>query len=333
MLIKRPRPWEVSENLVTPEHVFMNRRAFLRGSSATIAGAAALGLAGCGEAAEAPTAGPNSEAALTQKAAELFPYPKNTSIPIDRPLTDESVSSTYNNFYEFGSHKRIASAAEALVSRPWRIEIAGEVDTPIEIDIDELIAQMPLEERIYRLRCVEAWSMTVPWSGFPLAALVDFAKPKSSARYLKMQTFMDPDVASGQRQRWYPWPYTEGLTMAEARNELAFMATGVYGKPLGEQFGAPIRLAVPWKYGFKSIKSVVRFEFTGTKPVSFWEEIAPKEYGFWANVNPEVPHPRWSQATEEVLGTGRRVPTLLFNGYEEQVASIYTGLEVQNLYR
>ncbi len=333
MLIKTPRSWEISENLVTPERVFLNRRAFLKGTTASIAGAAALTVAGCGEAAETPVATGPGEDELTAKAAELFPYPKNDAIAIDRPVTDESVTSTYNNFYEFGSHKRISSASKALVSRPWRIEIAGEVETPFEVDIDELIAQMPLEERIYRHRCVEAWSMTVPWSGFPLAALVDLAKPKSTARYLKMQTFMDPKVATGQKQRWYPWPYTEGLTMAEARNEMAFMATGIYGKPLGEQFGAPIRLAVPWKYGFKSIKSIVRFEFTGKKPLSFWEEIAPKEYGFWANVNPEVPHPRWSQASEEVLGTGRRVPTLMFNGYEEQVAGIYKGLEGQNLYR
>lgn len=332
MLIKRPRSWELSENLVTPEHVFLNRRSFLKGSSASIAGVAALSLAGCGEAAET-AAGPGSEADLTAKAAELFPYPQNTSITVDRPVTDEAISSTYNNFYEFGSHKRISSAAKALTARPWRIEIKGDVETPFEIDIDELIAKMPLEERIYRHRCVEAWSMTVPWSGFPLAALVDLAKPTSSARYLKMQTFLMPSVATGQKQSWYPWPYTEGLTMAEARNELAFMATGIYGKPLPEQFGAPIRLAVPWKFGFKSIKSIVRFEFTSKKPVSFWEEIQPKEYGFWANVNPNVPHPRWSQATEEVLGTGRRVPTLLFNGYEEQVASLYKGLEEQNLYR
>jgi len=333
MLIKTRRAWEVSENLVTPEHVFMNRRAFLKGTSASIAGAAAVSIGGCGEASEPEAAAAPSEDALTAKAAERFPYPPNTSIAVDRPVTDETVASTYNNFYEFGSHKRIAKASEALVSRPWRVEITGDVETPIEIDIDDLIAQMPLEERIYRLRCVEAWSMTVPWSGFGMAALVDFAKPTSAARYVKMQTFLDPDVASGQKQSWYPWPYTEGLTLAEARNELAFIATGVYGKPLPEQFGAPLRLAVPWKYGFKSIKSIVRFEFTGTKPVSFWEEIAPDEYGFWANVNPEVAHPRWSQATEEVVGTGRRVPTLLFNGYTEQVASLYAGLDGQNLYR
>lgn len=331
MLIKRPRPWEISENHVTPEHVFLNRRSFLRHTGAGIAGAAVLGVAGCGEAAETASGG-DSEAQLTAKAAELFPYPKNTDIPIDRPLTDEEVASTYNNFYEFGSHKRISRAAQALATRPWRIEIKGDVESPFTIDVDELIARMPLEERIYRHRCVEAWSMTVPWSGFPLAALVAMAKPTSSARYLKMQTFLKPSVASGQKQSWYPWPYTEGLTLAEATNELAFLVTGIYGKPLPEQFGSPLRLAVPWKYGFKSIKSIVRFEFTSRKPVSFWEEIQPSEYGFWANVNPEVPHPRWSQASEEVLGTGRRVPTLLFNGYAEQVAGLYKGLEGQKLY-
>ena len=333
MMIRRPRPWDLSENEVTPEHVFLNRRAFLRAGGGLVAGVAATALAGCGEAAETPMGDPSQEAALTARAAERFPYPRNEAIAIDRPVTDETAASSYNNFYEFGSHKRIARAAEALVTRPWRIEVTGAVEAPFEIDVDELIAKMPLEERIYRLRCVEAWSMTVPWSGFPMKALVDLARPTSAARYVKMQTFLDPDTASGQRQRWYPWPYTEGLTMAEATNELAFLATGIYGKPLGEQFGAPLRLAVPWKYGFKSIKSIVRFEFTGSKPLSFWEEIQPKEYGFWANVNPDVPHPRWSQATEEVLGTGRRVPTLLFNGYGEQVAHLYAGLEGQTLYR
>lgn len=331
------REWAIPEAQVTPEHVFLNRRAFMRRAAqgaAGVAGAlAAGGISGCSEAAEPDPAASAREAELTARAARLFPYPRNSAYAAGRPVTDEGIASAYNNFYEFGSHKRIAQAAKALVSRPWRIQIAGEVAQPLEMDVDELIARMPLEERIYRLRCVEAWSMVVPWSGFPMRALVALAQPRAGVRYVKMQSFLDPEVASGQRQSWYPWPYTEGLTLAEATHELAFLATGVYGKPLAEQFGAPLRLAVPWKYGFKSIKSITRFEFTSRRPVSFWEEIQPAEYGFWANVNPQVPHPRWSQAREEVLGTGERVPTQLFNGYAAQVAGLYKGLEGQNLFR
>lgn len=174
--------------------------------------------------------------------------------------------------------------------------------------------------------------MTVPWTGFPLGALVDHARPLSTARYVRFETFHDPAMASGQKQVWYPWPYVEGLTMAEARNDLAFMVTGVYGKPLANQFGAPLRLALPWKYGFKSIKSITRISFTDQRPKSFWEQIAPNEYGFWANVNPEVPHPRWSQATERVLGTNEDVPTVIYNGYGDEVAALYEGLEGESLF-
>jgi sulfoxide reductase catalytic subunit YedY len=190
---------------------------------------------------------------------------------------------------------------------------------------------MPLEERLYRHRCVEAWSMTIPWTGFPLAKLVELAKPLSSAKYVQMQTFQDK-TAPGFRNVLYPWPYTEGLTMAEANNELAFLVTGMYGKPALKQMGAPLRLAVPWKYGFKSIKSIVRFSFTDQQPKTFWEGLQAAEYGFWANVNPEVPHPRWSQATEEDITTRDRRPTLKFNGYGEYVADIYKGLEKERLW-
>jgi sulfoxide reductase catalytic subunit YedY len=212
------------------------------------------------------------------------------------------------------------------------VTIDGMVEQSMTIDIDDLLKKMPLEERLYRHRCVEAWSMAVPWSGFPLKALVDMAKPLGSAKYVRMETFNNPDVAEGQRAVWYPWPYVEGLTDFEAGNELAFIATGIYGKPLPPQNGSPLRLAVPWKYGFKSIKGIVKFTFTEERPRGFWEELQESEYGFWANVNPEVSHPRWSQATERVLGTGERVPTLLFNGYAEFVADMYKGLENERLY-
>ena len=212
------------------------------------------------------------------------------------------------------------------------MKIDGLVENEITTDFDTLIRKMPLEERLYRHRCVEAWSMTVPWTGFPLADLVKFAKPLGDATYLRMETFMMPDVATGQKQIWYPWPYVEGVTMAEANNDLAFLVTGAYGKPVAKSMGAPLRLHLPWKYGFKSIKSIVRFTFTDEQPVNFWQSLAADEYGFWANVNPEVPHPRWSQASERDLTTNERIPTVIFNGYGDYVADLYTGMEDQPLY-
>jgi len=300
--------------------VFMNRRAFL----GTAAGAVAAGMA--------PAAQAQRIADLPDPTKDLYPAKRNEAYTLDRALTDEKLAASYNNFYEFGTSKSVARAAQALKLRPWTIKIDGMVEAPLEIGVDDLIRQMTLEERLYRLRCVEAWSMAVPWTGFPLARLVALAKPLSSATYVHMQTFLDTSVAPGQRQTWYPWPYTEGLTMAEATNELAFIATGIYGKPMPKQHGAPLRLVVPWKYGFKSVKSINRITFTDKRPKTFWEALQASEYGFWANVNPDVPHPRWSQATEEVIGTGERRPTLLFNGYAEQVAHLYKGLENERLY-
>ncbi|MEX0759755.1 MAG: protein-methionine-sulfoxide reductase catalytic subunit MsrP [Tistlia sp.] len=271
-------------------------------------------------------------AAEADPSAGLYPVKQNMRYRLDRPLTDEKLATTYNNYYEFGSSKNIWRGAQDLPIRPWSVSIGGLVEEPFEIGIDELLAKMPLEERLYRLRCVEAWSMAVPWSGFALAELVKLARPLASGKYLKMVTLEDYDVMPGQRAGWYPWPYVEGLTVAEASNELAFIATGLYGKPIPKQNGAPLRLAVPWKYGFKSIKSIVAFEFTEERPVSFWEDIQSREYGFWANVNPEVPHPRWSQASEQVLGTDEKVPTQLYNGYGEFVADLYAGMAEEKLY-
>ncbi|MEQ9520303.1 MAG: protein-methionine-sulfoxide reductase catalytic subunit MsrP [Parvibaculum sp.] len=327
MLIKHRPRWALSENAATSETAFFNRRKFLKTSGLVAAGVGAGLLSGCDDTAEAEATAVAGDPNLSR-----YPATRNAKFMLDRELTREDVSSRYNNFYEFGSHKRISSAAQALEIRPWSIIIDGDVAAPISIDADDLIRQMPLEERLYRHRCVEAWSMAVPWTGFPMAELVKLAEPTSGVRYVRMETFMNPEVATGQGQFWYPWPYVEGLTIEEAMNDLTFMVTGVYGKPLPKQFGAPIRLATPWKYGFKSIKSIVRFTFTKVRPISFWEEINAAEYGFWANVNPEVAHPRWSQATEEVLGTGDRVPTQLFNGYAEEVAHLYDGIN-QLLYR
>jgi len=275
---------------------------------------------------------PSSAEARDSATADLYPAGRNGQYTIGRDITPESINSTFNNFYEFGSQKQIWKAAQALETDPWDIQVDGLVEEPFTIGFDDLVRKMPLEERLYRHRCVEAWSMTIPWTGFPLADLVAMAKPLSSARYVRFETFLDPDIAPGQRQNWYPWPYVEGLTMEEAANELAFLVTGAYGHPLDNQFGAPIRLALPWKYGFKSIKSIKRINFTDERPVSFWQSILPAEYGFWANVNPEVPHPRWSQATEQVLQTGEKVPTVMFNGYGEQVGHLYDTLQDESLY-
>ncbi|WP_321501212.1 protein-methionine-sulfoxide reductase catalytic subunit MsrP [Breoghania sp.] len=323
------RSWEIAEACATPEEVFLNRRRFLAraGLGAGLIAGAATGLVPLR--AQAQEQAPSANVATT----DLYPARRNATYTLDRDLTDEDTASTYNNFYEFGSHKRIYKAAQAMKLSPWQIRIDGMVEEERVLDFDDLLARVDLEERLYRHRCVEAWAMAVPWTGFALADLVRLARPKAGATHVRFQTFFDPDVASGQRQSWYPWPYTEGVTMAEATNELAFLVTGVYGKPLAAQFGAPLRLALPWKYGFKSIKSINRITFTSERPTSFWEAVGPSEYGFWANVNPEFPHPRWSQASERLLGTDESVPTRLFNGYAEQVAAIYQGLEGEALYR
>jgi sulfoxide reductase catalytic subunit YedY len=317
MFVHRRRGWEIPTSETTPESVFLNRRQALGIGAGLIGGGLVAGpaVAQQGD----PTAG-------------LYPAKRNERFKLDRAVTDEAVSSQFNNFYEFGSSKRVAAAAGRLQTRPWTVRIDGMVETEKTWSVDDLIKQMTLEERLYRLRCVEAWAMAVPWTGFPLKALVDLARPLSGARYVRFETFLDPKVASGQRQTWYPWPYVEGITIAEATNELPMLVTGVYGKPLANQFGAPLRLVVPWKYGFKSIKSITRISFVAERPKSFWEKLQASEYGFWANVNPAVPHPRWSQAEEEMIGTEEKRPTLIYNGYGEFVAGLYSGLTNEKLY-
>jgi len=318
MLTRSRRIWDVIDHRVTDEHLVLNRRRLLAG----------LGL---GSALAVLPGRPRAAEELT--APELYPGSRNPAYVLDRPLTDETIATTYNNFYEFGGSKNIVDAAQALTIRPWLVTIDGMVETPQELDLEAIVRRLPIEERLYRHRCVEAWSMDVPWSGFPLKALLDLARPLGSAQYVRFETFLNPDEAPEQLQSWYPWPYVEGLTVAEAANELAFIATGMYGKPLKKQNGAPIRLVTPWKYGFKSIKSIRRITLTDQRPVSYWEELGPSEYGFWANVNPDVPHPRWSQAYERPLGDFSSVPTRLFNGYAEQVAGLYAELEGEELYK
>jgi sulfoxide reductase catalytic subunit YedY len=320
MHVIRRRGWEIPERLATPEHVVLNRRALL-GAAAGAAAALVPEFAAAQRVTDIP-----------DPTKDLYPAARNERYGIgDRAITPELINGNYNNFYEFGGHKEIAKAAQALKIRPWTVKLDGMVEKPFEIAIDDLIRKMPLEERLYRHRCVEAWSMTIPWTGFPMVKLVELAKPLASAKYIEMQTFQDSS-APGFRQSWYPWPYTEGLTIEEANNELAFLVTGMYGKPALKQMGAPLRLAVPWKYGFKSIKSIVRFNFTDQRPKTFWEGLQSSEYGFWANVNPDVSHPRWSQATEQVIGTSERRPTLLFNGYGEFVAGLYKDIKGERLW-
>ena len=315
MLIKKRPSWAMAEADATSEHIYLNRREWLRA-----AGFAGLGLT-------TALTGVGGFAAAAAAAIEDYPALRNMAYQLDRDITPEDDATTYTNFYEFGSSKNIWKLAQKLVTDPWMVTIDGMVETEMQLDAEDLIAKAGgLEERLYRHRCVEAWAMAVPWSGVPLANLVKQANPKPEAKYLQMETFLDPSIAPGQKQRWYPWPYVEGLTLGEATNELAFLATGIYGKPMPAQNGAPIRLVTPWKYGFKSVKSITRFTFTDKQPVSFWEQLNGNEYGFWANVNPDVPHPRWPQKTERLLGSDKNVRTQIYNGYAEQVAGLYDGM-------
>ncbi len=326
MNIIRRRGWEIPERLATPEHLVFNRRNLLIGGASALAMTPAMGPGAAHAQRVSDTAN------LPDPSADLYPATRNETYKLDRPITAEKINAHYNNFYEFNTSKQVAEQAQKLPIRPWTVKIDGMVEKPMEVGIDDLIRKLTLEERTYRHRCVEAWSMAIAWTGFPFKKLVDFAKPLGSAKYVRMETFMNPKVAPGLRQTWFPWPYVEGLTMAEATNDLAFLATGAYGHPMAKQHGAPLRLAVPWKYGFKSIKSIVRFSFVDKQPVGMWEKLQVSEYGFWANVNPKVPHPRWSQASEEIIGTGERKPTQLFNGYGEFVADIYKDLEKERLW-
>ena len=315
-MLFRSRGWEIPESQVTPESLVFGRRAAMK--AAIAAGVALPGLAA---AQGAPQGGAD------------FPTPaRNPRFPPGREITAEREATTYNNFYEFGTDKGIFRAAQKLPLRPWTVKVEGLVDSPREFSVDDLIRSMPMEERAYRLRCVEGWSMVVPWTGFPLAALLAQVGVKAEAKYVRFETAAMPAVMPGLRQSWYPWPYIEGCTVAEAGNDLSFMVVGAYGKPLLPQNGAPLRFHQPWKYGFKAGKSLVKISLVAERPKTFWEAIQAQEYGFWANINPEVPHPRWSQASERVLGTGERVPTRLFNGYGEFVADLYSGLQRERLW-
>jgi sulfoxide reductase catalytic subunit YedY len=305
---------------ITPEHIYRSRRAFMRGVGALVAGGALLSACGQQSAASGnPTLEAGSVSATTDE--------------LNDPLTSFEAVTTYNNYYEFTVDKEgVAPMAQNFTTTPWTVEVGGLVNKPKTYAIEDLLTQFPQEERIYRLRCVEGWSMVIPWTGFQLNKLLDEVEPTSQAKYVRFTSVMRPEEMPGQRSDWYAWPYTEGLRLDEAMNDLTLLVTGVYGKPLPPQNGAPFRLAVPWKYGFKSSKAIVKIELVEEQPTTLWMAAAPNEYGFYANVNPDVAHPRWSQATERRIGELSRRQTLPFNGYSEQVAELYAGMDLQANY-
>lgn len=334
MLIQRRKGWEIAEHQVTPEAAVRAARGPQAGRRALLGGLAGAAALSAAAPARAQWLSGLLGGGKPVKMQELkpMPAPRNTTYTVSRALTKEQVATSYNNFYEFSESKSLVSLAQALPDDPWSIEIAGMVDKPRKIGLEDLLKQVKLEERIYRHRCVEAWAMTVPWTGFPLADLVKLAAPQGGAKYVKFTSLADPKTMPGLRQSFYPWPYVEGLTMAEAMNDMTFMSVGMFGKTIPPQDGAPIRLTLPWKYGFKSAKSIVKVEFTDKQPLNFWQALQSSEYGFWANVNPAVPHPRWSQAHERLIGTDEMVPTRIWNGYGEFVAHMYDGLKNQRLF-
>ena len=310
---KKKENWAISENNVTNEEIFFRRRSLVKSLSTLPILPLAFSL--------------NPSNALS-KDNYAYSSKINKNYILNQKITDKNLATTYTNFYEFGSSKNIWRRAQKLITDPWEIKIDGLVNKPMTIDLKKLVNLIGgEEERIYRFRCVEAWSMTVPWLGFPLRKIFPLIEPKNQARYILFETFYNPDVAPGQKQRWYPWPYKEGITISEGLNDLSFLATGIYGKDLPNQNGSPIRLVLPWKYGFKSIKSIVKISFVHERPVGLWEKLSPHEYGFWANVNPDVPHPRWSQSFEKILGSSLTRKTKIYNGYEKEVSYLYKNLK------
>lgn len=302
---------------ITPKEVYLSRRDFMK--AAGIAGAGAL-LAAC-----AP-----------RFVHEAAPAPAETSAKTDElgdGLTSYEDVTNYNNYYEFSTNKEaVARLAQDFQTRPWDVEVSGLVNNPKTYAIEDLLRKFPQEERVYRLRCVEAWSMVIPWMGFPLAKLLAEAEPASEAKFVRFVSIYRPEEMHGQGSPFYDWPYQEGLRLDEAMHDLTLLATGLYGELLPNQNGAPIRLVVPWKYGFKSIKGIVKIELTDKQPNTLWNTASPREYGFYSNVNPNVPHPRWSQSSERRIGELARRPTLMFNGYEKEVAYLYEGMDLAKYY-
>lgn len=309
---------KIKSSEITPEHLYFSRRRFMKGAGALAAGT--LLLSGCG-------LGGASSGGIEVDESEL--QVGATADERGAALNSFEAITNFNNFYEFTTDKeRVARMAKDFVTSPWTVQVGGLVNHPKTYDLDDL-ARFSRQERVYRLRCVEGWSMVIPWLGFPLHELLQEVEPRSKAKYVRFETIYDPEQMPGQRSDWYNWPYVEGLRMDEAMNDLAILATGLYGIDLLPQNGAPVRLVAPWKYGFKSIKSIVKIDLVEEMPISLWMAAAPHEYGFYANVNPDVPHPRWSQATERRIGNPGRRATLPFNGYAEQVAYLYEGMDLR----
>jgi sulfoxide reductase catalytic subunit YedY len=305
MLIRIPRGWEIPEREAVPEHVYLNRREWIK----------AAGILGAGG-----------------FLARGAPYParRNPDFTLDRPVTPEWAATGFNNFYEFDAvdKEAVKDKVGSFVVDPWKVKVTGLVNKPRTFDLDDLLRIFSLEERLYRFRCVETWSMAVPWTGFPFSKLIELVEPKPQAKFVRTFTAKRPEQMPGMvATPWYPWPYFEALRLDEAMNPLTLVVTGLFGKALPKQNGAPVRLITPWKYGYKSIKSIVRIEFVSKQPPTFWGREEPSEYGFYSNVNPDKPHPRWSQAIETVIPTMERRPTLLYNGYEKYVADMYKGDE------
>ncbi len=313
----------VKSSEITPKDVYLSRRDFLKQMGIVTAGAALLAACNTDLPAEESAAAPvDPETAAAQQA----------SIPAAE-MTDYEAATNYNNYYEFTTDKEgVTKLAKDFKSDPWTVEVSGMVNNPKTYGIEDLLSGFDQEERIYRLRCVEAWSMVIPWNGFSLASLLKEVEPTSAAKYVRFETLLDESQMPGTRNKLYPWPYQEGLRLDEAMNDLTLLATGLYGESLPAQNGAPIRLVVPWKYGFKSIKSIIKIELTDEEPATMWSTIAPNEYGFYANVNPNVDHPRWSQASERRIGELKRRETYLFNGYAEEVAYLYEGMDLTKFY-
>ncbi len=323
MLIKKPA--DIREADVTPKELYLRRREFIRGSGTAVVGAAATVALGSMIGTE-PAAGQNPNAIK-------FPNVAKGPFPTDEKINSYKDITTYNNFYEFGLDKGDpARYAGSLRPRPWSVAVEGHCAKPGTYNIEDILKWFPLEERVYRMRCVEAWSMVIPWVGFPLANFVKRFEPTSRAKYVEFKTLLDMRQMPGQTEPVLQWPYTEGLRMDEALHPLAIISVGLYGEALPNQNGAPIRLVVPWKYGFKGIKSIVRVRFVENQPFNTWQQQRASEYGFFANVNPDVDHPRWSQKSERRLGELFRRKTLPFNGYADQVASLYTGMDLRRLY-
>jgi methionine sulfoxide reductase catalytic subunit len=332
-LIRIPEAWEISENQITSPSLYYNRRRFIKTLIGAGIGASLLPLAGC----EGGTSGmgKSASAIALENSINLPKIDSFTKNPlfqqVDRPIVEETVAAQYNNFYEYGGTKKIWLDAQKLPTENWKVEVTGLVNKPRTYDLDDLKRKFPQEERVYRFRCVEAWSMVLPWIGFPMKTLLADVEPTAKAKFVSFTSFYDPEITKGPGFHLgsLPWPYTEGLRIEEMANDLAFFATGIFGHDLPKQHGAPLRMVTPWKYGFKGAKSIVKIEFLATQPATYWNTIDPNEYQFEANVNPEVPHPRWSQATEKFISTGPGLSweireTLPYNGYGEYVGSLYS---------